>query len=245
MRAKISFLRQANGNNQVPLHHQKIIYTFINEMAGELGIEVPHRSFSSLKGTSKVKNGFMRFLSTKITLVLASPDDKFMKVLTDHIMTKDQVLIGKLELAPKQITIIDKPNFDTRTKYVCISPLVLCDPNQNEEQSQEFLNPSSHEFSDMLFNELVEKMEQAGFTEAQLNSYAEFEVIPDPDYINKLNDAGKKFARYYRSDSGKSMAGYLLPFTLHAHPEVHEFIWEYGLGALNSEGYGMVDTVVL
>jgi CRISPR/Cas system endoribonuclease Cas6 (RAMP superfamily) len=41
------------------------------------------------------------------------------------------------------------------------------------------------------------------------------------------------------------MMGYLLPFTLHAHPTVHKFIWEAGVGALSEQGYGMVDLVKL
>lgn len=39
------------------------------------------------------------------------------------------------------------------------------------------------------------------------------------------------------------MTGYLLPFTLHAHEDVHLFIWQTGIGALTEEGYGMLDVV--
>ena len=39
------------------------------------------------------------------------------------------------------------------------------------------------------------------------------------------------------------MVGYLLPFTLHAHPKVQEFIYETGIGLYTLEGYGMVDIV--
>jgi CRISPR-associated endoribonuclease Cas6 len=86
-------------------------------------------------------------------------------------------------------------------------------------------------------------MEKAGYSEAQLNEFAEFEFVPDQDYVNKINTTGKKFARFYKSVSGHTMMGYLLPFTLHAHAEVHKYIWDVGMGVLTDEGYGMIDIV--
>ena len=61
--------------------------------------------------------------------------------------------------------------------------------------------------------------------------------------MQKIAAANKKFARVYRNADGKNMIGYLIPFTLHAHPDVQKFVWQRGLGALTSEGYGMVDVV--
>jgi hypothetical protein len=40
--------------------------------------------------------------------------------------------------------------------------------------------------------------------------------------FRRLNETGKKFARYYRAADGSTMMGYLLPFTLHAHPDVQK-----------------------
>jgi hypothetical protein len=71
----------------------------------------------------------------------------------------------------------------------------------------------------------------------------EFDAQPDHEYVQKLNETCKKFARYYRSADVSTMMGYLLPFTLHAHPDVHRFIWDSGVGALSEQGYGMVDLV--
>jgi CRISPR-associated endoribonuclease Cas6 len=37
--------------------------------------------------------------------------------------------------------------------------------------------------------------------------------------------------------------GYLFPFELHAHPDVHRFIWQSGIGLITTQGFGMIDTV--
>ncbi len=56
MRLKISFLKVHGSNGMVPLHHQKIISAFMDEVIEELPIKSTQYTFSSLKGTSKVLN---------------------------------------------------------------------------------------------------------------------------------------------------------------------------------------------
>ena len=243
MRAKIAFVRNPSVTNVVPLHHQKLISGFVEYVTSDYRPRPQFYNFSSLKGTSKVKNGFMRFLSSKITLVVSSPDTNYIELMVQKIMGKDVINVGKMELKPKEYNIIDAPEFEIRTRYVCISPIVPLDPNQNEKGAQEILDPYSHKFSDILYNDILDKLERAGFTEDELYQFAEFEVMPDKEYMSKLLDTQKKYARFYKCNSGKPMVGYLFPFTLHAHVEVHKFIWDCGLGTLNKEGYGMVDIV--
>lgn len=243
MRVKISFQRNRGSNNSVPLHHQKIVSAFINELIQEVPVKTSHYNFSSLKGTSKVQKGFMHFLSSKLSLVISSDNDEFIDEVVKKIFEKSVVHIGKLELTPKSYQVIPAPEFKTKMKYVGISPLVLLDPDKDELAAQNQMDPSSYEFSDILYNTLIDRMEQHGYSEQELNEFAEFEAFPDQEYVNKINESGKKFARIYKNNSDKMMMGYLIPFTLHAHDKVHKYIWDCGLGVLNNQGYGMVDIV--
>jgi CRISPR-associated endoribonuclease Cas6 len=86
-------------------------------------------------------------------------------------------------------------------------------------------------------------MEEAGYTEEQLSQYAEFELTPDPGYMQKIQEGGKKFSRIYKNNSNEAIYGYLFPFQMHAHPDVHRFIWQSGIGLYTDQGFGMVDTV--
>ena len=243
MRVKISFLREFSSLNSIPLHHQKLVTDCLVPMIDSITSDRSAFNFSSLKGTSKIQNGFMKILSSKVTLVISGKTKEHLEQLVKMIFEQRPVSIGKMNLLPKMYDVIPDPDFQTRMRYLCISPLVLVDPNKEAERAMNQFDPVSHEFSDILYNDVLDRMERAGYTESQLNEFAEFEVSPDQEYVNKINQSGKKYARHYKCSSGMAMVGYLLPFTLHAHPEVHKFIWQVGMGVLTEEGYGMIDIV--
>lgn len=243
MRIKISFLREHASANSIPLHHQKLLADSLWELTDGITPDRTMFNFSSLKGTSKITNGFMRFLSSKITLVISSRNQEFAEALVKQIFDKPHLPVGKMNLIPKTYEVIPDPSFQTKMRYLCISPLILINPDKELDRAQEMIDPTSQQFSDILYNITLDRMEKAGYTEAQLNEFAEFEAQPDMEYINKINESGKKYARFYKSAAGNTMLGFLLPFTLHGHHDVHKFIWEAGLGVLTEEGYGMVDLV--
>ncbi len=243
MRVKISFLRDQMSANTIPLHHQSLIADSLNQILEVTGGDKTQFNFSSLKGTSKIQNGFMRFLSSKVTLVLSSRNAEQLEQLVAKVFEAPYFAVGKMNLMPRSHEFIADPEFATKMRYLCISPLILVDPHNDPDKSQVTIDPTSQEFSDVLYEQTLDRMEKAGFSEADLNNFAEFDVQPDHEYVQKLNETGKKFARYYRATDGSTMMGYLLPFTLHAHPDVQKFIWESGVGALTDQGYGMVDLV--
>ncbi len=243
MRTKISLIKVQGNAGLVPLHHQQIVSAFLEEMIQEAGHSTDRYVFSSLKGTSKVQNGQIRYLSNKVTLVIGSGDQEFLEQVLLKIAAKKYHNIGKLNVMPKAQESIPDPEFKTVMKYVCISPLIPAPAITEEGAEPVALDPMSHEFSDMLYNIVIDQMEKADFSEADLNTFAEFEVTPDAEYIKKLNEAGKKYARIYKNNKNKAMIGYLLPFTLHAHPTVHKFIWDGGFGLYGTHGYGMIDIV--
>ncbi len=243
MRFKISFVREQSSSNSIPLHHQKLVTDALGSLIDPITSDRSQFNFSSLKGTSKIQNGFMRFLSSKITLVVSGRNAESTEQLVESVFANKPISIGKMNLIPRQKEVIPDPDFQTKMRYLCISPLILVDPNKDAEKALEQFDPTSHQFSDVLFNVVLDRMEKSGYTDEQLNDFAEFEFTPDMQYVTKIQESGKKFARQYKCVNGIPMVGFLLPFTLHAHPDVHKFIWEAGLGVLTDEGYGMVDTV--
>ncbi len=245
MRIKISFLKVHGSSGTVPLHHQKIISAFLEEVIRELPVSSNNYNFSSLKGTSKVQTGQIRFLSSKVSLVLSAPEPDFADELVKKIFDRRLVSFAKLTLVPKSFEVIPDPEFKTQMKYVCISPMVPQEAFEADESGNlpEPLDPRSQDFSDMFYDAILDRMEKAGFTEEQIAKFAEFEIIPDPGYIQKIAETHKKFARIYKNNLNQTIYGYLLPFTLHAHPQVQKFIWECGIGIYTTQGYGMVDIV--
>jgi len=229
----------------VPLHHQKIISAFMEEVIRELPVTSDFYCFSSLKGTSKVQSGQIRFLSSKVSLVVSAPQADFAEQWVKKIFDRRLVSFAKLTLVPKAFDIIPDPEFSTQMKYVCISPMVPQTPFVTDEAGNipDALDPRSQDFSDLFYDAILDRMEKAGFSEEQMKSFAEFEIMPDPGYIQKILDTHKKFARIYKNNDNQTIFGYLLPFTLHAHPQVQKFIWDCGLGLYTNQGYGMIDVV--
>jgi CRISPR-associated endoribonuclease Cas6 len=245
MRVKISFLKVHGSSGTVPLHHQKIISAFMEEVIRELPVTSDYYNFSSLKGTSKVQSGQIRFLSSKVSLVISAPEAEFVDQWVKKIFDRRLVSFAKLTLVPKSFDVIPDPEFKTVMKYVCISPMIPQPAFETDSAGNlpEALDPRAHEFSDLFYDAILDRMEKAGFTEEQMTAFAEFEIMPDPGYIQKIADSHKKFARIYKNNDNQTIYGYLLPFALHAHPQVQKFIWECGIGLFTNQGYGMVDVV--
>ena len=134
MRIKISFLKVHGSSGTVPLHHQKIISAFMDEVIREMPISSPFYNFSSLKGTSKVQNGQIRFLSSKVSLVLSAPDKEFAEEWVRRIFERRLVSFAKLTLVPKASEVIPDPDFNQVMKYVCISPMVPQGPFESDPE---------------------------------------------------------------------------------------------------------------
>src|SRR4029078_6446410 len=98
MRIKISFLKVHGTNGLVPLHHQKIISSFLEDVMKEIPEKSELYNFSSLKGTSKVQNGQIRFLSSKVSLVLSAPEADFVQKVVEKTFDRRLINFAKLTL---------------------------------------------------------------------------------------------------------------------------------------------------
>ena len=133
---------------------------------------------------------------------MSAPEADFVDELVKKIFDRRLVSFAKLTLVPKSFEVIPDPEFVTQMKYVCISPMVPQEAFLADESGNlpEPLDPRTQEFSDMFYDAILDRMEKAGFTEEQIANFAEFEIIPDPTYIQKIADTHKKFARIYKNN---------------------------------------------
>jgi len=227
----------------MPLHHQMVLNKSLIPFMDRRRDNKTLYTYSSMKGSSNVMNGIITFHSDKMSLIVSSNNDHFVKSMVDRIFQKHVVKIGKMLMMPKLQQVISNPEFKEEMKYVCLAPFVLIDSGKEPERAETIIDPNTQEFSDLLFNSTMERMHKAGFTEDELKEFQTFEVIGDQEYLKKTVENNKRFARFYRNLDRQTIVGYLLPFTLHAHPKVQQFIFETGLGLYGLEGYGMIDIV--
>jgi CRISPR-associated endoribonuclease Cas6 len=114
-----------------------------------------------------------------------------------------------------------------------------------DESAKKLITPESDEFSDLLYESTISRMEATGrYKNEELAAFYKFQIVPDADYLNRIQSSHKKFARIYPlydNDIKFEVRGYTFPFRLYANEEVQRFVYENGLGYFSHKGFGMLD----
>lgn len=248
MRVRIIF-KLKNRGAVLPFHHQYILAQFIkgviiNGNNSEF-VDYPFYSFSGLKGQTKVSRTGLNYFSNYVTLVLSSPNKAFIDYILNEIFQFKSFELGNLELVPESTEVEKEPEFTSEMKFICISPIVPMLSSFNGPEGKRFIEPEHDEFSDFLFESTLQRMEDSGqYDLSKIDGFNKFQVVPDVEYLNKLRDKEKKFARIYSlfdKDVKYEVRGYTLPFKLYAAKEVQEFIFNCGIGNYTYKGFGMID----
>jgi len=202
-------------------------------------------NFSGLKGQIKISRKGLHFYSSKVTLVFSASDQTFLDYFLATLFEQKELMIGNLQLVPESYEKEETVTITDSVKFLCISPVVLIPASFNDERGKRFITPDSDEFSDLLYDSTIARMEASGkYTPEQLAQYYKFQLVPDKDYINRIQTSHKKFARIYPLydlDIKFEVRGYTFPFTLYAPQPVLQFAYENGLGYFTHKGFGMLD----
>lgn len=232
----------------MPFHHQYLLSQFFRTLVLGSGsteyADFKHYNFSGIKGQTKVSRGGLHFNSNRVTVVISSGDPAFMQFMLRLIFKLEEIKIGNLLLAPEAADEEVGVEFEPESKFVCISPIVILKPTFNDQEGKRFINPDTDEFSDILFESTLSRMEGSGIDTAKIDNIQKFQLLPDEKYLEKIRISNKKFARIYPVydlDMKLEVRGYTFPFTLFAAPEVQNFIFVNGLGLYTHKGFGMLD----
>lgn len=202
-------------------------------------------NFSGLKGQIKISRKGLHFFSSKITLVFSAADKTFLDYFLGVLFAQKDLTIGNLQLQPEAVENEEPVTITDSVKFLCISPIVLLPGSFNDDSAKRFISPEEDEFSDLLYDSTIARMEASGkFTPAQLADFYKFQVVADNDYINRIQSSHKKFARIYPlydSDVKFEVRGYTFPFTMYAPQPVQQFVYEHGIGYFSHKGFGMLD----
>jgi CRISPR-associated endoribonuclease Cas6 len=158
-------------------------------------------------------------------------------------MQQASIQIHEMILVPDAYETAYAPTLGWETRYVSMSPMILFDPTENFDAPRDLLNPYAAEFSDLLFDTLLDRMEKFPLRQFDFEQYGKFQIVPDARYIEKLRVQKKKLGRALEVKDTKVKA-YLFPFTLYAHPDVQNFIYDAGIGAMGADGFGCLDLVL-
>jgi CRISPR-associated endoribonuclease Cas6 len=248
LRIRIIFSLKNRGA-WVPFHHQYLIAQVIRGVLVTGGdkarLDFTRFNFSGLKGQTKVSRKGLHYYSSRVTLVFSTSDAQFLEYFVSNLFAQKEVMVGNLQLVPESVENEDPVEIGEAVKYLCISPIVLLPGSFNDDRAKRFISPETDEFSDSLYESTLARMEASGqYPPDQLAGFFKFQLIPDKDYLFRIQSSHKKFARIYPlfdQDIKFEVRGYTFPFTLYAAREVQKFVYENGIGYFSHKGFGMLD----
>lgn len=247
MRVRIIFLLKNKGGF-VPFHHQFLLAQLKESILKDIDQKYStftDYNFSGLKGQTKISKNGLHFYSSRVTLVMSGTDQNFIDHFLQRLFEFKEVRVGNLQLIPENVEIELPPKFGEVLKCICISPVVLTEPVSNDVLAKKFISPDTDTFSDLLYDSTMSRMEKSGsYTSEQIASFYKFQILPDKEYLNKIKEGEKKFARIYPiylKEEKLEVRGYTFPFSLYAAPEVQSFLFKCGLGTFTHKGFGMLD----
>lgn len=238
-----------NRGAYIPFHHQFLLAQVIKGITLKGGnpefASFNIYNFSGLKGQTKPSRKGLHYYSSRVTLVVSSLNKDFIDYLLYHLFQLPSIEVGGLVLVPEKVEVESLEEVAAAEKFICISPMVLVAPKILDESSKEFINPEKDEFSDLVYDATLQRMEACTlFDSEKLSTFNEFQIVPDKAYLEKLELANKKFSRIYPlydQDVKFEVRGYTFPFEFYAAPEVKNFVFLNGIGALTHKGFGMID----
>ncbi len=248
MRVRIIFILKNKGSF-VPFHHQFLLAQLIKGILVKGGdeqfVSSNFYNFSGLKGQTKISRNGLHFYSSRVTLVLSSANKGLIDYFLKHLFSFPQIEVGTMMLIPEAVEKEDDQDLGEAVKFVCISPLVLVKPSFSDDRGKKFISPQTDPFSDLLYESTMIRMEKTGmYSPEEIESFYKFQLVPDKNYLLKIKEQQKKFARIYPlydQDVKYEIRGYTFPFTLYAAKEVQDFLFINGLGLYTHKGFGMLD----
>lgn len=248
MRVRIIF-KLINKGSHLPFHHQHILAQYLKGLLLEGGhmdyALYDNFNFSALKGQTRISRNGLHYYSNLVTLVVSADSQGFIDYLLEQIFKLKQVYLGELNVSPLYTEVENTPEFSEEMKFLCISPIVPVRASFIDPAGKRFITPEDDEFSDLLYESTLQRMEQSGqFDSASFEKFRKFQLVPDQEYLNRLKERDKKFARIYTlydQDVKYEVRGYTFPFKLYAATEVQEFLFNCGIGNYTYKGFGMLD----
>jgi CRISPR-associated endoribonuclease Cas6 len=233
----------------VPFHHQYLLAQVIKGLLvfgpDKSYLDFNQFNFSGLKGQTKVSRKGLHYFSSRVTLVFACSDKKFMDYIIARLFEQKDIMVGNLHLVPESVESEEPVTIGDEARFLCISPVVTIPASFNDERGKKFILPDTDEFSDLLYESTLARMEATRkYTPEQLTSFYKFQIVPDAEYLQRIQSSHKKFARIYplyENDVRFEIRGYTFPFTLYAPKDVQQYVYENGLGYFTYKGFGMLD----
>lgn len=187
-------------------------------------------TFGPLKGPHSVMNNMIAFQNT-VLWELRSPDPHFCKVLGESLTSRKSCRIGSSEVELADCCIEESPVFGEVERIKMISPIVLSHSADSEGGKRYiYHNPLEDRYSEYANGNFRRKFQAAYGQEPPWDIHLEALKVGMSD----------KCVTCYKGK--RNIVGWKGVYKLSGDPFAIRFLYETGLGAKNSIGFGMFES---
>lgn len=181
-------------------------------------------SFSNLLGQYRIENKSVIF-DGDVRLYIASQSEEFIQIVYQFFISNERVVLNQQFLNIKSIELVDTPYFKGEKDIVLktLSPVVSY---KTVDKYVNYYKPSDEEFSTLCLSNLEEKNRALDDPIRQ--------IIFD---IKQVNFEKKRVVRFKNT----FYVAYLTELIVHTNYETLDLLYNTGLSAKGSAGFGMVE----
>jgi CRISPR-associated endoribonuclease Cas6 len=217
----------------------KNLPTYFSRFLHDLGFFYNKRKFKLYTFSNIISKQYKIFKDSKrilfsspILLYLSSAIQEIPQVLAEKFLKKESIGLGKNILNLESIEMISIPSFKSNEiKIKTLSPITVYRTFNKEtgKKFYQFYNPENIEFSSLIKENIRKKYEL--ISGKNLKDFS-FEIHP----INQPRKALIKYKDFL-------IEGYDGKFLIKMDPEIFLTVYDAGLGAKNSQGFGMIEVM--
>lgn len=188
------------------------------------------RLFGQVQG---VKDGFITFLGN-VKFRVGSPIRGFLQDLGQALLNAGEVSLGPSRWRVARVSALADPVFsESRVTFEALSPVTVYSTlvSGSGRKKTYYFHPSENEFKDLLEQNLQRKGQALGIDDS---------VVRDIRLVSfKVRNHDLKVV-YYKDVVVK---GWMGQFTLEGHHWMLKLAYDTGIGAKNSQGFGMITPI--
>ncbi len=169
--------------------------------------------------TKKIK------MKSPISINLSSPIDGLVKMWGEEFIKRETIELGKNQLQLKKIEVIPPPPIDEINTIKTLSPITVYRTFEDVRKFTRYYTPREPEFTEELKKNIQKKFYL--ITGKELRDFP-FEIVGKAKF--------KSTVLKYKRTIIEGVEG---QFQIKAPPEIIATIYDAGLGAKNSQGFGM------
>jgi len=255
VRIKVTFFDMAGKSFPFDYHNvlSAVIYNIINTTDSDFarwlhdhgyGEKRKYKFFNFSPVTAKPgelevdrKSRVVIFKTDTAYMYISTPKEELAISLINSLSVIKMIKVRGEWYKIDSVTAISPPSFENSAIFKAISPIVLTRPVVDEFgnfSSPEYVRPWDEDVNHMLKKNAISKYMEYGHKIDE----TKVEFFVDEEYIKRKGQDNVICARRYKKEK---IIGFKVPVKVKASPEFLHFIYDIGLGAKNSQGFGMIE----